>query len=502
MNNNISPSLAKKVFSSHKIKSYENTLFNTLDCEGYSFMEKAGKFAFHEILERFPNEKNWNILCGLGNNAGDGMTTARLAIENELNVSIFFLFSVDLFTGNAQKAYKKLKKAQYNHRDKLIIFEKNDYLKINQGIIIDAIFGIGLNREIDSSIQEIIQTLNNKNLPIISLDIPSGINPDDGRIMGQAINAEMTITFMFKKLCFFLGEGSNYSGFIKYSDLEVSCCNEFLDNCDLNIIDREYVFNFLQRRSLSSHKGDFGHIGIFGSGKGMHGASLLAGEAALRSGAGKVSIFMHSSHRELIDNPRSELILNFIDNILQVESIISNLDVLVLGPGLGKDKWASDIFDFIIKYPQPKVIDADGLVFVKAKNLKQDNWVLTPHPGEAAELLNTSSKNIQDNRQLSLKKISNKFGGVIILKGHNTMIGYDENPSNICLKGNPGMATAGSGDVLAGIVSAMIGQKLSLFDASSVAVEIHAKAGDLASKDGERGLLAGDIIDEIRGCVN
>ena len=365
-----------------------------------------------------------------------------------------------------------------------------------------TIFGIGLNREIDPSIQEIIQTLNNKNLPIISLDIPSGINPDDGRVMGQALNAEMTITFMFKKLCFFLGEGAKYSGFIKYSDLDVSHHNEFLDNCDLNIIDREYVFNFLQRRSLSSHKGDFGHIGIFGSGKGMHGASLLAGEAALRSGAGKVSIFMHSSHRELIDNPRSELIINFIDNILEVESIINNLDVLVLGPGLGKDKWASDIFDFIIKYPQPKVIDADGLVFVKAKNLKQDNWVLTPHPGEAAELLNTSSKNIQDNRQLSLKKISNKFGGVIILKGHNTMIGHDENPSNICLKGNPGMATAGSGDVLAGIVSAMIGQKLSLFDASSVAVEIHAKAGDLASKDGERGLLAGDIIDEIRGCVN
>jgi NAD(P)H-hydrate epimerase len=169
---------------------------------------------------------------------------------------------------------------------------------------------------------------------------------------------------------------------------------------------------------------------------------------------------------------------------------------------LGRDKWASDIFDFIIKYPQPKVIDADGLVFVKARNLKQDNWVLTPHPGEAGEMLNTSSKNIQENRQLSLRKISNKFGGVIILKGHNTMIGHDENPPNICLKGNPGMATAGSGDVLAGIVSAMIGQGLSLFEASSVAVEIHAKAGDLASKDGERGLLAGDIIDEIRGCVN
>ena len=367
MNDNISPSLAKKVFSSHKIKSYENTLFSTLDCEGYSLMEKAGKFAFQEILKNFPNEKNWNILCGLGNNAGDGMIIARLAIEKDMKVSIFFLFPVDLFKGNALKAYKDLKKVQYKHRDKLIIYQKNDYEKINQGIIIDAIFGIGLNREINPSIQEIINTLNNKDLSIISLDIPSGINPDDGRVMGQALNAEMTITFMFKKLCFFLGEGANYSGVIKYSDLGLPHRNEFLDNCDLNIIDRDYVFNFLQRRSLSSHKGDFGHIGIFGSGKGMHGASLLAGEAALRSGAGKVSIFMHSSHRELIDNPRSELILNFIDNILEVESIMNNLDVLVLGPGLGKDKWASDIFDFIIKYPQPKVIDADGLVFERQK---------------------------------------------------------------------------------------------------------------------------------------
>ena len=502
MNDNISPSLPKKVFSSHKIKSYENTLFKALECEGYSIMERAAQFAFQEILENFPNNKNWSILCGPGNNAGDGMILAGLAIEKGLNVSIYFLFPEHLFKDNALKAYKKLKETQYKYDDKLTIYQKNDYEEINQGIIIDAIFGIGLNREIDPTIQEIIQTLNDTNLPIISLDIPSGINPDDGRVMGQAINAEMTISFMFKKLCFYLGEGENYSGFIKYSDLDVPHCTEFLDNCDFNIIDRKYVFNHLQKRSLDSHKGDFGHIGIFGSGKGMHGASLLAGEAALRSGAGKVSIFMHSSHRELIDNPRSELILNFMDNIIQVESIINNLDVLVLGPGLGKDKWASDVFDFIVKYPQPKVIDADGLVFVKEKKLKQDNWVLTPHPGEAAALLNTSSKDIQKNRQLSLKNISNKFGGVIILKGHNTMIGYGENPSNICLKGNPGMATAGSGDVLAGIVSAMIGQGLSLFEASSVAVEIHANAGDLASMDGERGLVAGDIIDEIRGCVN
>ena len=171
-------------------------------------------------------------------------------------------------------------------KEKEIKFNKNVILSLIRYYTREA--GVrGLERQIAKILRKVVKErlinnesktnttiINNKNLPIISLDIPSGINPDDGRIMGQAINAEMTITFMFKKLCFFLGEGANYSGVIKYSDLEVPCCNEFLDNCDLNIIDRDYVFNFLQRRSLSSHKGDFGHIGIFGSGKGMHGASL------------------------------------------------------------------------------------------------------------------------------------------------------------------------------------------------------------------------------------
>jgi len=234
----------------------------------------------------------------------------------------------------------------------------------------------------------------------------------------------------------------------------------------------------------------------------MHGATLLSGESSLRGGAGKVTIFMHESHRSLINKARPELMFIFSNEEINIQSILSKVDVVAIGPGLGLDDWARSVFKHVNKSNKPLVVDADALNILSEKNLKRDDWVLTPHPGEAATLMGKSSLEIQENRLLYLKKLKDSFGGTIVLKGNNTLIGSKDMVTNICTQGNPGMASAGMGDVLTGLIAAMISQGMDHFEAASVGVEVHARAGDLAARGGERGLIAGDVINEIRGCVN
>ena len=182
--------------------------------------------------------------------------------------------------------------------------------------------------------------------------------------------------------------------------------------------------------------------------------------------------------------------------------LLSKVDVVAIGPGLGLDDWARSVFKHVIKSNKPLVVDADGLNILSEKNFKREDWVLTPHPGEAAKLLSKSSVEIQENRFLSLDKLKDNYGGTIVLKGNNTLIGNKDYVTNICTQGNPGMASAGMGDVLTGLIAAMMSQGYSQFEAASVGVEAHARAGDIAARRGERGLIAGDVINEIRGCVN
>ncbi|MEC9415002.1 MAG: NAD(P)H-hydrate dehydratase, partial [Pseudomonadota bacterium] len=252
----------------------------------------------------------------------------------------------------------------------------------------------------------------------------------------------------------------------------------------------------------NSHKGEFGHIAIVGGGPGMHGAVCIAGEAALRSGAGKVSIFTHISHNSLIADSRPELIFHFFEEVDEIKPMLLDVDVIAIGPGLGVNKWAKNVFESIIDVDCPMIVDADALNILSKKPIKRENWILTPHPGEAGRLLCQSSKKIQQNRFYSLNDLIEKYHGVIVLKGHHTLIGSTASVPCVCVKGNPGMASAGMGDALTGIIASMIGQGAPLGIAAALGVEIHAKAGDIAATQGQRGLLAGDLIGQIRGCVN
>jgi NAD(P)H-hydrate epimerase len=503
MKKGLTINLPKKVFSSQSIRNIEKSAIKSLNGDDYLLMERAGISAFEEALKCYPNAKNWQIICGVGNNAGDGMVVARLALEHNLTVSVSTLSSPDVLKGNAFKAYKKLK--EYKSHQSAIKVKINQWegqIDDNIDLIVDAIFGIGLNRNLNSFYKSAIKTINNAGLPIFSIDIPSGIHPDKGKIMGAAIKASTTITFIGKKLGFFDNEGINHYGNLKLCGLGISETHYNNEKEILSILSDDFIHQVLPKRKKNSHKGEFGHIAIVGGGPGMHGAVCIAGEAALRSGAGKVSIFTHISHNSLIADAKPELIFNFFEEVDEIKPMLLGVDVIVIGPGLGTNKWAREVFESITDIDCPMIVDADALNILSKKPIKQENWILTPHPGEAGRLLGISSKKMQQNRFSSLNNLIEKYHGVIVLKGHHTLIGSNDSVPCVCVKGNPGMASAGMGDALTGIIASMIGQGMPLNIAASLGVEIHAKAGDRAATKGQRGLLAGDLINELRGCVN
>jgi ADP-dependent NAD(P)H-hydrate dehydratase / NAD(P)H-hydrate epimerase len=258
----------------------------------------------------------------------------------------------------------------------------------------------------------------------------------------------------------------------------------------------------LPPRARDAHKGLFGHVLIIGGDYGMAGAVRLAGEAALRAGAGLVSVTTRPEHIGVVSSARPELMCHGVTRADGLEKILTRATVLVIGPGLGQSDWSKNLLAAALSSPQPKVIDADGLNLLARQPHKNDNWILTPHVGEAGRLLNCTTASIGKDRIHAVKTLQNKFGGVCILKGAGSLIA-DKNSLSICKAGNPGMASGGMGDVLSGIIGGLLAQGLSLQQATELGVCLHAHAGDLAAKkNGERGLLASDLILYLRKLVN
>lgn len=259
---------------------------------------------------------------------------------------------------------------------------------------------------------------------------------------------------------------------------------------------------YLVPREKNSHKGDFGHVMIVGGDYGMAGAVRMAGEAALRIGAGLTSIISHPEHAGIINAIRPELLTPICPRPHRLTEITKKATVLAIGPGMGRNDWSKTIYNASLKLTLPKVIDADALWFLAKQPIKSQHWILTPHPKEAARLLNAKVEDIQSNRKQAAIELQNKYGGVIVLKGAGTLICTNTNSINICHAGNPGMATGGMGDVLTGMIAGLVAQKLPLYAAAALGVVLHATAGDcLAAKQGERGMLASDLFTEVRNLM-
>lgn len=274
-----------------------------------------------------------------------------------------------------------------------------------------------------------------------------------------------------------------------------------MDSLSKNLAISDYL-HLLKPRKRDAHKGDFGHVLVIGGDYGMPGAVRMAAEAAARTGAGLVTVATRPEHIATVTATRPELLCYGIRKARDLLPLQKRATVIILGPGLGQTAWSNQIFNFTLKFQQPKIIDADALNLLAQSPQQADNWILTPHPGEAARLLKCDTTTIQQGRLAAAQALHTLYKGVIVLKGAGTIICADPLNPGICHAGNPGMATGGMGDVLSGILGGLVAQGLSLQQASELGVCLHAVAGDMAAKNGERGLLASDLLPYLHKLVN
>jgi NAD(P)H-hydrate epimerase len=335
------------------------------------------------------------------------------------------------------------------------------------------------------------------------VDVPSGLDSDTGVPLGDTVRADCTVTFVGLKTGLFIGDGPEFAGTVFFDDLEIAPDPRGGPPPRIERILESSIQQALPRRARASHKGDFGRVLIVGGGVGMPGAARLAGEACLRVGAGLVTVAVAPENVPAICGGRPELICLPLADTTALGEPAEKADVIAIGPGLGRTPWARGALDIVLRAGKPLVVDADALnIIAESHGSARQDWVLTPHPGEAARLLGTLTDEIQRDRLTALDRLVARYGGIVVLKGAGTLVGAQGHTPALCERGNPGMATAGMGDVLTGTIAGVFAQCRDAWLAARVGVLVHAMAGDAAARGGERGLLAGDVARELHNCVN
>lgn len=489
------------LYASKAVRAMDAEAIQRLDGHGIELMERAGAAAFACIKQLRPQARTLSAMAGRGNNGGDAYVVARLALEAGWDVRLYPSDPRHAPQGDAAIA-----KARYLAAGGPILdFIPEDFEAVE--ILVDGLFGTGLDRVIEGQDALIIEAANRfrergfghaqNRRSLIALDVPSGLHADRGCILGTAIRADLTITFVQPKPGLFTGMGPSCAGKIHVSHIGV----------DPEVLRGQKPFAELigwiqsapKPRPRESHKGTFGHVLIVGGDQGYSGAARLAGEAALRCGSGLVSIGTHPDHAPCLNQGRPELMVHGIRNGKDLEALIKKATVIAIGPGLGQTPWGKSLLDQVIDCPLPLVVDADALNLLGGPLHRAAPWVLTPHPGEAARLLGSTSQAIQADRFAAALSLAEQFGASIVLKGAGTLVAEVGRLPRVVPLGNPGMASGGMGDVLTGVIAALMAQGLSAFDAATLGAILHAGAGDLLAEEcGERGLLALDLPPAIR----
>jgi len=480
--------LPTTLYRAAQVRELDRIAIQERGISGFELMSRAGYEVFQCICTKWPDTRSVAVYCGAGNNAGDGYIVAGLALAAGLNVSVYSLTDPVNLKGDALTAYQNYIAA----KGAVISFQGEEVIEVD--VIVDALLGTGLDRPVTGLYAIAIQVINKSSAHVVAVDSPSGLNADTGNVMGCAVKADCTVTFIGLKQGLFTGHAADYCGEIFYASLAVP--DDVLLAVSSSAV--RVVKIPLPRRDRCSHKGNYGHVLIVGGDWGYSGAARLAGEAALRAGAGLVSVATRTEHAGLMNLNRPELMCHGVESVGQLAVLLEKASVVVIGPGLGQSDWAKELFTAAIKAQKPMVVDADALNLLARSPLTNPGWILTPHPGEAARLLSRSTAEIQQDRFASVTAIQAKYGGIAILKGAGTLIASDDEIA-VSTTGNPGMASGGMGDVLAGVIAAFLAQGLSLKNAAQQGVYCHGQAADLAAeKEGERGLLASDLMPFLR----
>ncbi len=458
-------------------------------------MLRAGSAAYALARDRYPTGRHWLVLCGYGNNGGDGYVVARLAAADGIKVTLIACEGARPLPPEAASA----RQAWLESGGDILPASRRWPEDID--LIIDGLLGTGLGAAPRAPYDALIEAANRTRVPIIALDIPSGLLANSGAVPGVAIRAAHTLAFIALKPGLLTGQARDWVGQLHHNTLGLA---DWLAKQlpQIQRITARELRQWLQPRRACAHKGEHGRLLLLGGDHGFGGAIRLAAEAGLRSGAGLVRVLTHMEHIGPLLTACPELMVQRLsDDTLQ--QALEWADVVVVGPGLGQGDWGRNALKQLQSSDKPAVWDADALNLLALHPEKRQNRVITPHPGEAARLLNCRTADIESDRLLAVRRLVAQYGGVAVLKGAGTLIADQQGDMAIADVGNAGMASGGMGDVLSGIIGGLLAQKLSLYDAACAGCVVHGAAADrVAEEQGTRGLLATDLLPMIPYYVN
>ena len=466
-----------------------------LDGDAFALMARAGQAAWRCVLKHWPQAQRVVVVCGHGNNGGDGYVLARHAQESGRDVQVLRLQSPS--TPLAQRACDEYIAVGGRIANVSTEFPDAD-------LIVDALFGIGLSRAPDAAASALIEAINAHPAPLLALDVPSGIDARSGSAPGAAIVADRTLQFIARHRGLRTGVAMDHAGELALATLDLPI--SLFDGIDAVALAYRHdaLHALFPLRARDSHKGRNGHVLCVGGDAGSGGAVLLAVDAVLHCGAGLASVATRTAHVPALLARRPEAMAHGIKEASQLAPLLEHAGVVAIGPGLGQGAWGRALFDAVLACDKPRVFDADALnLLARSPRRLGERDVITPHPGEAARLLGIATADVQRDRFAASKALCERYGAQVVLKGAGSIVASPGTRPAVICAGNPGMAVGGMGDLLTGCIAALLAQGFASRDAAIAGALLHASAGDAAARvDGERGLLPSDLLPWLRRLAN
>ena len=506
-------SLPESLYTADQVRQLDYVAIHQQGIPGFELMTRAARTVLSTIVRYWPEAGTLLVLCGAGNNGGDGYMVAKLAKEQGLRVSVLAVKNPVELKGDALTAWQACADAG------VVIRPYDSEQSLCADVVVDAMLGTGLCGEVRGDYQDAIKRLNHLDSPVCAVDIPSGLCADTGVPLGVAVKAKVTVSFIGLKRGLMTGLGPEYCGKLVFNDLGVPEPVYQAVPSDCRRISPKQFCGWLSPRSRAAHKGDFGHVLLIGGNHGMPGAIMMAAESALHCGAGRVTVVTRKRHLAALAVRCPEVMGVSVKRRSGLGSLAEGKSVMVIGPGLGRDDWGLKLLKDALAVECPLVLDADALNLLsdhpQLLKGRKSPIIFTPHPGELARLSGLDIPTIQNNRFAALPDSHRQLTALtgelaaqrqpeiaLLLKGAGTLI-FDGQNTALCSDGNPGMAVAGMGDVLSGVIGALLAQGLAPFRAAQMAVWLHASAADeVVAGQGETGLRATELIPVIRQRLN
>lgn len=499
MTSDYTSELPANLYRAADVRELDRTAIQVHGIPGFELMCRAGRAAFALLRERWPAAQQITVVCGTGNNGGDGFVVAALARQAGLSARV-------LLVGEEARIRDDALLARLMAQQQGVAVDPFDSALLAGDLVVDGLLGTGLSGAVRAEHASAIAAINRSGLPVLALDIPSGLCADTGSVLGCAVTARVTITFIGVKQGLLTGAAPDHAGQVVFAGLQVPDTVYQAVQPSCQCINEQHIRKWLPPRPRTAHKGHHGHVLVIGGDHGMGGAVAMTAEAAGRVGAGLVTVVTRPEHVAPILTRRPECMVRCEADL---QAPLARATVVVIGPGLGQHDWGQQLLRQALQSSLPLVLDADALNLLADWHKKGDplarrgNWILTPHPGEAARLLETETGELQRDRFDSARRLQQQYAATVVLKGNGSLIAGANGSLWLSATGNPGMGSGGMGDVLSGVIGGLLAQRLEPDTAAAAGCWLHGCAADTAAaQGGERGLLATDLMSALRHWVN